>query len=182
MFQHSFRHRLALVCGWLLCLLVAACTAPSGAPATPSLQFGGPADGCGDLFVYRPNEATTEYVTVWVSAESFRLSTTPTTVDLTQSGDDLAVTIDVYAGPVREQGEFPYCNDVAPMAEPIAVWRAVAGSATVTLSADRSEFRCSGPTYQATVALTDVRFANGDASVTLDRLTFDNVTVGWCSG
>jgi hypothetical protein len=189
----TFQSGLALRRGFALAsLLVLAALSACGSPppepgveatATPlPFQFIDNADGCGDVFVYKSNAATTEYITAWISARAFGLSSEPTVLDLAESSDDLQVVVDVYSDAVRKVGEFPYCNDTAPFSEPIAKWRAIAGSATVTLSADPPEFNCAGEIYEATVVLTDLVLTDGENEIALDKVQFENVPVGWCAG
>lgn len=155
---------------------------PTLEPGVPTLQFNGKAEGCGDVFVYKSNAATTEYITAWISGRTYGLSSEEMVFDLAESGDDLRVVVDVYVDAVRNVGEFPYCNDIAPWAEPVAQWQAVAGTAAITLSTDPPEFNCIGEPYQATVHLRDLVLTDGEHEMTLDAVEFENVTVGWCAG
>jgi hypothetical protein len=191
----SRRIRWIVACALLSTLLfMSACTTPPKSAVTivaptpvteqdiPTLEFTEDAEGCGEVFVYKSNAETTEYLTVWISGRTFGLSSTEMVFDLSESSENLWVLVDVYEDAIRSLGEFPYCNDTAPMAEPIAKWRAVRGSASVVLSTDPTEYNCSGEPYTATVVLRDLVLTEGTFELTLDDVQFENVTVGWCSG
>ncbi|MCA9923142.1 MAG: hypothetical protein KC419_12400 [Anaerolineales bacterium] len=151
-------------------------------PRTPELDYTGTASGCGDIFVYRPNGSSSEFIIFYATADIFALSTTPSTLNLAETGSDAAAQIDLYADSVSKLGEFPYCNDVAPMAEPQSVWTAVSGTATITLSQQVNTELCAGEPYQATVLLENVTFRSGTEEILLASVLFDAVTVGWCAG
>lgn len=149
---------------------------------TPHLEYINEANGCGDIFVYKSNQGQSEYIVSWVSAGAFALSPEPLTLDLAENPETIIVSIDVYPDIITQLGEFPYCNDVAPMAEPQAVWRAISGMVTVTISTEAVDEPCAGEPYQATVLLEDVTFAFEGETTHLPSLSFDDVSVGWCAG
>jgi hypothetical protein len=149
---------------------------------TPSLDFSGTEAGCGDIFVYKPNGTNSEFVTFYMTAHAFNLSSEPLTIDLAATGDEVMITIDLYDDSVQTLGEFPYCNDVGPQAVPQSVWQAVGGSATITVTDGAQTADCNGDPYQTTVRLENVFFRLGEEEVVLDLVEFNGVTVGWCAG
>ena len=148
----------------------------------PDLTYTDSANGCGDIFVYKSNSNSSEFITFYIAASEFTLSAEPTTFDLAQLNDKAEARIDVFADAVQNLGEFPYCNDVGPTAVPTSEWQAVSGTATITISESANTEPCVGEPYQATVKLEDVTFGNGTETMFLESVEFNNVTVGWCAG
>jgi hypothetical protein len=148
----------------------------------PRLDFSGPANGCGDIFVYKANEDESEFITFYIPANEFSLSPESTTLNLAETGSSIVVKIDHYADRVQNLGEFPYCNDVGPQAVPQSEWQAVSGSATINISEGAQTTPCDGQPYQTTIQLENVTFRNGEAEVFLKSVAFAGVTVGWCAG
>lgn len=148
---------------------------------TPNLDYVNNENGCGDIFVYKPDANQSEYITTWVNASALDLSSEPTTFDLGTYLEVIHVTIDMYGDTVTNLGEFPYCNDVAPIAEPQAIWNAISGTVTISVSAVPGQ-PCTSEPYQTTISLADVTFILNDETVYLPSLTYEDVTVGWCAG
>ena len=148
----------------------------------PRLDYSGAANGCGDIFVYKPNGNDSEFVTFSIAASEFDLSTEPLALNLAETGENVVAKIDLYADRVQNLGEFPYCNDVGPQAVPQSEWLAVSGAAVVAVSEGAQTTSCEGALYQTTVRLENVTFRNGAAEVYLESVMFDGVTVGWCAG
>ncbi|MDB5034655.1 MAG: hypothetical protein JWQ98_1896 [Chlorobi bacterium] len=149
------------------------------ATLTPGLQYQGGAGGCGDIYITSSNAARTEYLVIDARRDQLALGTAPKTFDLAQSPGGLSITIDLYAyAPTLPK----YCNDVisANDLKP-ATWKAISGSATITLSTDSIP---SGNTYTATVTLKNVVFRDpsGGRQVTLAEQMLKNVVVGWYPG
>ncbi len=150
---------------------------------TPELVYDDRAEGCGGLFVYKGNERMSEYVTVLIETGELPLTVEPVTFALADYPDKIKVRIAVFADNVHRLGQFPYCNDVGPMAEFQSLWEAVGGSVTVSVTAESvGDQPCESEPYWTTVLLEDVTFAYGDETVYLDSLIFDDVHVGWCPG
>ena len=153
-----------------------------GDKIAPTLDYTDTAAGCGDIFVYKSTVDQSEYITVWVAANAFDLSNSPATLDIAAHPESIVAQIDMYSGKITDRGEFPYCNDVAPMAEPQSVWTATSGTVIVTVPADAPTEPCTSDPYQATISLENVIFSLNEQTVTVPSLSFDDVPVGWCSG
>lgn len=156
----------------------------ASAPLLPELVYQGQPRGCGDFFVYQANSENdlSEFVVVGLDARAFSLSAEPTRIDLAEHSENVVVRLDLFGGTVYNLGEFPYCNDVFPVAEPVTVWQAESGTATVTINGTIPEESCSGDGYEATILLEDVHFRSGAETAVLDELLLENVAVGWCVG
>lgn len=156
----------------------------ASAPLMPDLVFNGRAQGCGDFFLYKANddEQLSQFITLDIDARAFGFSNEPTTIEIADYWPTPAVTIDVFGERVYNLGEFPYCNDVAPTAVPQTVWRAESGTITVTINGTIPEASCTGEGYEATVRLENIVFRNGEESVAVDEILFEDTTVGWCVG
>jgi hypothetical protein len=138
--------------------------------------------GCGDLFIYRSNRNESEYITVYIDARAIELSTEEVTLDLAEHPEAIRIVIDVYPDSIRKLGENPYCNDVAPWAEPYSVWQAVSGFVTVSADSSPDIEPCQGEVYRVTVTLEDIVFTLEGETVELASLQFFEVPVGWCAG
>lgn len=139
--------------------------------------------GCGQFIVYRWSTAKSECVVVSAEVRQLGLSTSPTTFDLSASNNWLHVTMEVYAQavPDRKCDDVIYPNDPKP-----EIWTASAGSATITVSSDKTP-ECIGTTadsFSTTITLRDVVFRSPDGGreVTLPEMVFDNIGVGWLPG
>lgn len=153
-------------------------------PAEPQLVYQGTARGCGSIFVYKPNSDTalSEFLTISLPATAFALSEEPLTLALADYQDQIAVKIEFFGDRVYKFGEFPYCNDVAPVAAPQEVWVAEGGTLTVSVAGDVPEDACAGDGFATTIRLENATFRYGDQTLQLDEATFENVHVGWCVG
>lgn len=148
----------------------------------PELRFDGETGGCGNIFAYRSNAGRTEYIQIFINARNIPLSTTPTTVDIAQHPEDVMVQLDHFADDVRNIDNFPYCNDVVPVATPQSIWQAQNGRLTITLSTDSATLDCTGDDYTATILLENLTLNNGTETLELDSVAIEEVTVGWCAG
>ena len=148
----------------------------------PDFKYNNSASGCGDIFVYKSNSTMSEFITASVDVNAIALSSEPTTLALADYPEAIGARIAVYSDNVGRLGEFPYCNDVGPEAEPHSVWQAVSGSITISVSAEPPGESCVGEPYQTTILLEDVTFALEDETVNLPSLLFEDVQVGWCPG
>jgi hypothetical protein len=150
----------------------------------PSLAYNGRSQGCGDIFVYKANSenAMSEYITMGINARNFPISAEPITLALADYPEDIVAKIDLFGDRVSNVGEFPYCNDISQTAEPVSVWQAESGQLTISINGTIPEESCAGDGYEATLRLENSVFRNGEETVTLDGITFENVMVGWCAG
>ncbi|MCB0006783.1 MAG: hypothetical protein KDE04_10025 [Anaerolineales bacterium] len=156
---------------------------PTPVPGSaPSFAYSGNPGGCGSIFLYQGNAASSEYLTVWLQAFELEAGVETKRFDLATSEELIDIRINLFSDAISNLGEFPYCNDVGPMAEPEEVWQALSGTVTVTLSADPVADICANQPYEATVVLSDIVFSNGDSTATLPALTLADVGVGWCAG
>ena len=153
-------------------------------PLTPGLVYNGRNQGCGDIFLYKANNENrmSEYLVVGIDARAFDLSAEPLTLELSEHPETVTVKVDLFGARVYNLGEFPYCNDVGPAAEPYSVWQAESGTITVSINGEVPEESCTGEGYEVTVRLENVVLRNGSESVTLVEELFENVPVGWCAG
>ncbi|MAU00872.1 MAG: hypothetical protein CL608_27320 [Anaerolineaceae bacterium] len=156
----------------------------SSTPLMPELVYNGHSQGCGDIFLYKANSqnAMSEYIVVGIDARAFSLSADPLTLELVEHPESIVARLDLFGDRVYNFGEFPYCNDVGPAAQPQAVWQAESGTLTVRIDGEVPEESCMGEGYQATVHLENVLFRNGEETVQLDEILFEDVPVGWCAG
>jgi len=180
-----------------LALVMAAATTPtlsaqSAAPlADPEFHFVA-SSGCGHVFLYAWNASRSEVLTAFIDKKKLALGPGTHVIDLA-AGDGVAVGIDVYSGPntawVDVHGNpaprLPYCNDFGWFARPAATWRAVAGTATLTIGKPGEELAPGSQPfmYKATVRLEgltviapDGRRLGAPAPVVMSG------TVGWVSG
>jgi hypothetical protein len=143
----------------------------------PSFHYRSTAEGCSDFSVYKWNESMTEAIVVVASKPVLGLSTASRTFRLDSVPEAfLSVRVDRYT----RTSLSPYCTDVLnPDQEAPRVWRAIAGTATITIDRDSIP---PGETYKATVKLQNVRFTNGNIELTLSEETFTDVVVGWFPG
>lgn len=149
---------------------------------SPVLTYNGGIGGCGDIFVYAGNNGRTEYLTIFLDARALALTTESRTLSLSDWPDAVRVAVAVYADDIHTLGQFPYCNDVAPVAVAQSIWEAISGTVTVQASAVPPAESCAGESYQVTVHLADVTFMLNNDSVYLPALALPDVTVGWCAG
>jgi hypothetical protein len=156
----------------------------SSSPLVPGLVYNGRSQGCGDLFLYKANDDNqmSEYIVVGIDARAFALSAEPLTLDLAENSQAIAVRLDLFGDRVYNFGEFPYCNDVGPAAQPQAVWQAESGTITLSINGAVPEESCMGEGYQANVRLENVLFRSGERTVELEEISFEDVPVGWCAG
>lgn len=154
------------------------------ASLTPGLVYEGGSQGCGSIFVYKANndEDLSEFLTVFIPAPDFSLSAEPTTLELADHSGEIIVKIDLFGGRVYSLGEFPYCNDVGPEAEPQSVWLADSGTLTVTVNGTVPNESCTGDGFQTTIRLENVVFRHNTETVQLEEALFEDVYVGWCAG
>ena len=154
------------------------------APLTPGLVYQGNNQGCGSIFVYKANndEDVSEFLTVFIPAPDFSLSAEPTTLQIADYPEEITVKIDLFGGRVYDLGEFPYCNDVGPEAEPQSVWLAESGTLTITVNGTVPEESCAGEGFQTTIRLENIVFRQGEDTMQLDEAAFEDVYVGWCAG
>jgi hypothetical protein len=142
------------------------------------MQYRQQASGCSDLFVYKSNEAGTEYVLVELNRQIRAVSTQPTTFDIATTETGLRFEINTYS---RKPNIARYCSDVLDGSDPSPeVWRATKGRVTVTISENNPP---PGMGYQTTVRIEDVTFKSRDGEeVFLKEAVFENVQVGWYPG
>jgi hypothetical protein len=117
------------------------------------------ADGCGNFDIYGWTADRAEAVVVRVDVSALGLTTQPATIDLARETVNVSVSAHVFAKP---QNQFYFCSDVriveTPPNEP-EVWKAVAGTITVELSAPG--IRARAPQRQrVTLILKDVVLQN----------------------
>lgn len=145
----------------------------------PAFDYKAKAEGCGGIFVYKWNAATSEAILVSAKKEELGLSTQARTFRL-DSVDmrHLSVWVDVYDAPRRSS---PYCTDVIDGSQSVpTTWRATSGLVTIVLDRDSVP---AFETYKATVTLENVHFRSGNGvEVELERESFNDVVVGWFPG
>lgn len=178
-------------------LVVAAATtltlsAQSAAPiADPAFHFIA-SSGCGHVFLYAWDTSRSEVLTAFIDKKKLALGPGTHVIDIAAARDGVAVGIDVYSSPntawVDVHGNpaprLPYCNDLGPFARPATTWRAVAGTATLTIGKPGEVPPGSQPfMYKATLRVEgliivgpDGRKLSAPAPVVLSG------TVGWVAG
>ena len=119
---------------------------------------------------------------MFIPAPDFSLSAEPTTLQIADYPEGITVKIDLFGRRVYDLGEFPYCNDVGPEAEPQSVWLAESGTLTITVNGTVPEESCAGDGFQTTIRLENIVFRQGEDTVQLDEAAFEDVYVGWCAG
>ena len=156
----------------------------NGTLLEPPLVYNGQSRGCGSIFVYKAYDdaALSAFLTVSIAAADFPLTEEPITLEIADYPEQITVNIDLFGGRVYDFGEFPYCNDVGPQAEPQAVWSATSGSLTLSVNGPVPEEPCQGDGFEATIRLQDIVFSDGETTRQLDEAIFENVPVGWCVG
>jgi|GEM_PF-6717290 len=144
----------------------------------PSLSFAEEASGCGNLYVYLPSLDKSEYLVIDASKDQLDLLTRPKTFDLSSGLQGLKVWVDVYSS---NPGMTRYCSDVVTATQRPAVWSAVSGQVTITISDFSAPFN---EPYRATIHLENVTFRDpaGSATVTLPARDIKDVVVGWYPG
>jgi hypothetical protein len=171
------RHSIAPLALLLGSLLAACGVEPSS--RTPSLVYDGVTSGCGDIFVYMRSTDRMEALVVDAWRSELELSTAAKSFDLGQTGEKLKVRIELFS---RRSSPIPYCSDLlAEKPETPAVWRAIAGTAIISLSDTSTAFN---EPYRATVRLENVTFASptGEKTVVLKELLMNDALVGWFPG
>ncbi|MCA9999675.1 MAG: hypothetical protein KDE56_28125, partial [Anaerolineales bacterium] len=122
----------------------------NGTLLEPGLVYNGQSRGCGSIFVYKANDdaALSAFLTVSIAAADFPLTEEPITLEIADYPEQITVNIDLFGGRVYDFGEFPYCNDVGPQAEPQAVWSATSGSLTLSVNGPVPEEPCQGDGFE----------------------------------
>lgn len=106
-------------------------SAQSAAPiADPVFHFVG-STGCGNVFLYAWNAPRSEFLTAYIDIKKLGFGPGAHVIDIASAGDAVALGVDVYRDP--EPIFLRYCSDVGPFAKAPARWRAVAGTATLTI-------------------------------------------------
>jgi hypothetical protein len=185
-----------LSCLCLALAMAAAATlnpsAQSVAPlADPEFQFVA-STGCGHVFLYAWNTSRSEVLTAFIDKEKLALGPGTHVIDIAAAGDGVAVGIDVYSSPntawVDVHGNLaprlPYCNDMGPFARPAATWRAVAGTATLTIGKPGEVPPGSQPfMYKATLRLESLTVIAPDGRrLSAPAPVVMSGTVGWVAG
>ena len=116
------------------------------------------ADGCGDFEMYGWTADRAESLVVRVDASALGLSTQPATIDLARDTVNVSVATHVFARPQRQ---FNVCSDVTIVEESNTseIWRAVAGTLTIELSAPGIRARAPHQ-RRVTLILNDVVLQN----------------------
>jgi hypothetical protein len=166
--------------GWQVAnTLLAADALPS---LTPVLEYNGETGGCGDIFIYKSTADRSEFITIYVSAAEFEFSQEPVTLNIADYPESIFVRIEIYSDSVEALGQFPYCNDIAPAAQPQTVARAGSGQITVSTTAEEPITNTCAKSYPATIVLVGIEFDINGELFHLPSMTFEEVEVGWCAG
>ena len=170
-----------LVGGVFMASLLCGCDSDSDDDApVPKFSYTDAVRGCGNIFVYKFNEKTTEFISFRINAENFSLTTNETLLSLADYTEDLSITVDTYSSSV---GEYIYCNDVVSAEAPeMSSWSATSGTIKVMLDTDNPEFFCGSAPFKATIVINDIQFMVKNIEHVIESLEFKNVEVGWCPG
>jgi len=186
-----------LSCVWLALATAAIVTlnpsAQSVVPlADPEFHFVA-SSGCGHVFLYAWNTSQSEVLTAFIDKKKLALGPGTHVIDIAAARDGVAVGIDVYSNPntawVDVHGNpaprLPYCNDLGPFARPAVTWRAVAGTATLTIGKPGEELAPGSQPfmYKATLRVDGLIIVGPDGRKLSASTPFVlSGTVGWVAG
>jgi hypothetical protein len=135
---------------------------------------------------------TLALLTAFIDKKKLALGPGTHVIDIAAAGDAVAVGIDVYSNPntawVDVHGnpapELPYCDDMGPFARPAARWRAVAGTATLTIGKPGEVPPGSQPfMYKASLRVDGLTLAGPDGrKLGASTPVVLSGTVGWVAG
>ena len=137
--------------------------------------------GCTNFIVYKGTADQTQYIVVSVDKDELEITEGTRTFDLEENKDDINIVYHIFDPGIEDQTNkhFPFCNDIAPIAESPS-YTAVSGTITIEAGPEeRDEYMRS---YTVSVSLIDMIFEIDSEETILPDTQINNVNVGWLPG